>query len=106
MTNPFLSRFKQICHPHRSVAEWSGLRLFQAGGKQAKPLVRNHLIKVYGTCFQQLVPPKIPANLRAADLGKARYSLDGKSHDLTRAWQKSTHKQAVLRRTRKKIRTN
>jgi hypothetical protein len=36
------------------------------------------------TPFPTQIPLRIPENAR----GNPRYSLDGKSHDLTRAWQK------------------
>ncbi len=44
--------------------------------------------------FPTKIPLRFPEIARAIPR-KPRYSLDGKSHDLTRAWQKSTHKQAV-----------
>jgi hypothetical protein len=46
------------------------------------------------TLFPTEIPLRFP-EIAPAIPRKPRYSLDGKSHDLTRAWQKSTHMQAV-----------
>jgi hypothetical protein len=85
--------------PERSVAERSlcdalSWKCFRRSAGICRGFSPGSLVRCSCTHF----PGRYPYDslqLPEAIPVKPRYSLDGKSHDLTRAWQKSTHKQTV-----------